>query len=178
MRAMLRKVEWLGVSLMAVLSIAACEEETQKPDTQKVEPTKPKAAQGQACQKNQDCDDGLGCSKQSKCETYKTIECRGREQTCKGEGRCTGSDGRCVAGSDEECRESKLCETDGRCTAKDGKCVAASAKDCATICEMQGRCTVEDGNCIAASREDCKESSACKTADRCVAKLGRCVSIK
>ena len=177
MRAMSRNPAWL-VMILAASFGTACEEEKPKQDPEAEQPRKPRAEQGQPCQSNEDCADGLGCSKDKKCETYKTIDCQSREQTCKGEGRCTGRDNRCVAGSNEDCQKSTKCKTDGECSEQDGRCVAATTQDCEKLCQVHGRCTVEDGNCVAASNDDCKESAACKTADRCVAKLGRCISNK
>jgi hypothetical protein len=180
MRTMSRTAEWLGITMSAMLVLVACEDPPQQTKTteQPAAPSKPRAAQGQACQSNQDCGDGLGCSPEKVCETFQTIECRSRNEVCKGEGRCTGSGSKCIAATDAECKAASICANDGRCTAKDGKCVAASSQDCADVCGKNGRCTIEDGNCIAATSKDCRDSLACKQADRCIAKLGRCISNK
>jgi hypothetical protein len=180
MRTMSRTAQWLGVTLSSVLVLLGCEDPPKQTTTaeQPAAPSKPRAAQGQACQSNQDCGDGLGCSPQKVCETFQTIECRSRNEVCKGEGRCTGSGSKCIAATDAECKAATVCVNDGRCTPKDGKCVAASSQDCADVCSKNGRCTIEDGNCIAATSKDCRDSAACKQADRCIAKLGRCISLK
>jgi hypothetical protein len=137
---------------------------------------KPGAAAGANCSANQDCGQGLGCAEDKTCQPFKTIECRGREDACKREGRCTGSDkGGCVASSDAECKKATVCEADGRCTAKDGKCVATGPESCKTFCPLDGRCSVVDDKCAAASHADCRQSETCKQQKRCIAKKGMCV---
>ena len=135
---------------------------------------KPRAKEGAACQSNEECDDMLGCAPDKTCQTYKTIECRARDQACKREGRCHGSDKGCIAGSDADCQRSELCADSGYCSAKDGKCVAAKDSDCRAVCASQGRCTIEAGECVPGSNEDCKQAEICKTQEKCVLRRGLC----
>jgi hypothetical protein len=165
------------VAALVALAAIGCEE-TKPPEAAadpEPPPQKPKTALGGKCASNEDCDDGLGCAKDSTCQTYKTIECRGREDACEREGRCSGSDRGCVATTAADCKQSKLCKNDGRCTPKDGSCVVASAEDCAALCKQDGRCTVEADKCVAASADDCKQSEVCKQYDRCHVKNGICI---
>lgn len=135
---------------------------------------KPRAKEGEACSTNEDCDDRLGCAPDKTCQSYKTIECRSRDQTCKREGRCKGTDQGCIAGSDEDCKKSERCEESGYCSAEQGKCVAAKESDCSSVCTKQGRCTIENGECIPGSNDDCKQSEICKTQQKCVLRRGLC----
>jgi len=41
---------------------------------------------------------------------------------CQTSGRCSASDGTCIATKDEHCKQSQLCRESGKCTARDGKC--------------------------------------------------------
>lgn len=139
---------------------------------------KPSVPLGGACSSNQDCGSGLGCAEDKTCQKFGTIDCRGREQACKGEGRCTGSDkGGCIAASDAECKAAKVCQDEGRCRVQDGKCAATSKDDCKEFCPSDGRCSVVDGKCAAASPEDCRKSEACKQQKKCVMKLGVCMKM-
>ena len=140
-------------------------------------PPKPKAPAGASCASNEDCGDGMGCSPDKTCQSYKTIECRSRDSSCKHEGRCTGSDRGCIASTNAECAAAEVCGQDGRCTAQDGKCAAVSAEDCKSLCQVQGRCSIQEGKCVAASAKDCKDSEACKMYKKCIAKKGACVKM-
>jgi hypothetical protein len=147
-------------------TIAAVESETLE--------KRPRAKEGEACQSNEECGDMLGCAPDKTCQTYKTIECRARDQACKREGRCKGSDSGCVAGSDEDCQRSELCADSGYCSAKDGKCVATKDADCKAVCASQGRCTIEAGECVPGTNDDCKQSEVCKAQGKCVLRRGLC----
>lgn len=161
-----------------LFALTGCEEKKQVPNVAAVEgetlEKRPRAKLGENCQVNEDCDDMLGCASDKTCQTYKTIECRNRDQTCKREGRCQGSDKGCIAGSDQDCQQSELCEDSGYCSAKDGKCVALKDADCKAVCATQGRCTIEAGECVPGSNDDCKQSEICKTQQRCVLRRGLC----
>lgn len=169
-------------TLMVLLSAtsmmsAGCEEEkptVNAAESEPEQPAKPKIQEGGACTANEECAERLGCAPDKKCRPFKTIECMGRVQACKKEGRCKGSDKGCVAGSNEDCKVAEVCKEEGRCTAKEGKCTVGSDADCATLCKEQGRCTVEDGKCIAGSNADCKESLECSGHGKCIAKNGLC----
>ena len=172
----LRALLWWGLFAFAV---SGCEDDKNAKaaiSAVETEPLdkKPRAKEGEACTKNEDCDDRLGCAPDKTCQSYKTIECRSRDQACKREGRCKGSDQGCVAGSDEDCKRSEQCEDSGYCSAQQGKCVAAKAADCSAVCSKQGRCTIEEGECVPGSNDDCKQSEICKTQQKCVLRRGLC----
>lgn len=167
---------WVGVGL--ILGLVACEEE-KKPQpgvTESATPQKPRAQKGEACKENGDCADLLGCAKDKTCQTYKTIECRGRDNACQIEGRCTGDGNRCIAGSEDDCKKSRFCEQDGRCSIQEGRCVAASAADCETVCKKFGRCTPEEGKCAATSAEECRAADICQGAKTCRVSNGSCLA--
>ena len=173
-------IVFLGVVALPLLSTAAACDTKSKSATpvasvEAPPPPKPGAPLGASCSANEDCAKGTGCADDKTCQSFKTIECRGRELTCKAEGRCTGSDkGGCVAASSAECKKARVCEEEGRCNAQDGKCVA-TASDCKSFCPLDGRCSVVDGKCAAASHADCRQSETCKQQKRCIAKRGVCV---
>lgn len=89
------------------------------------------------------------------CAARKDADCRRAHWACRLEGRCAARDGRCVATSDADCRDSYRCERDGWCTAEDGRCVAGRDADCAdsVACEVLGRCVEVDGACTQPRRE-------------------------
>ena len=181
----MRDMRWAShhrsLSLFVLLSAAlACESKskTAAPPQASVEAPKPAkqgAPLGGTCSANEECAAGLGCADDKSCQSFKTIDCRGRELTCKAEGRCTGSDKGCIAASSAECQKARVCQEEGRCNAQDGKCVATSAADCKGFCQLDGRCSVVDGKCAAASHADCRQSETCKQQKRCIAKRGVCV---
>ena len=72
---------------------------------------------------------------------------------CRSIGYCTPKDGKCVAATDEDCRESEICKTDGMCAAKDGACIAGKDEDCKPTrgCKTAGRCYAKDGACVHAA---------------------------
>ena len=104
---------------------------------------------------------------------------------CAQWGYCRAVDGRCVAGSDEDCWQSRHCLQYGKCAARDGTCrhTAATDADCwtavgteeAETCVEWGFCTARDGVCVAASDADCGQSDQCHDIGKCVADgLGSC----
>ena len=157
-----------------MLVAAGCDNKKGEGDTSASAEAKPKVPLGGTCQANPDCVSGHGCADDKTCQTYKTIECRGRGDTCKREGLCTGDGKRCVAASDADCKAAKICEKEARCTAKNGSCVIGSAEDCKPLCARLGRCTFQDNRCLADSDDDCKESEACKKYKKCKARAGTC----
>ena len=134
------RVHTVTVVLMALsFAVSGCEEKkktTVSPaETEPAEAAKPKIPEGQPCTKNEECAELLGCGPDKTCQTFKTIECLGRETACKKEGRCRGSDKGCIAGSNDDCKRAEACKEYGRCTAKDGKCTVGSDADCANLCK-------------------------------------------
>ena len=96
--------------------------------------------------------------------------------TCRTGGRCSFIDGRCVIGSDEDCRQSLPCFEFGRCAAKNpgtagATCVVGSTADCqqSDYCRDYGMCTLTpaSGSCRASSDEDCQQSVICVTDGYC-----------
>ena len=69
-------------------------------------------------------------------------------EDCARRGLCTEYAGRCMAGSDAECRAAEVCGI-GRCTAWGGRCILGSRDDCrfAAGCSS-GRCEVVHGACV------------------------------
>ncbi len=168
------RVCWVAVAWTS-LGLLGCDEQKPKQEPVVEAPPRPTVGEGGACKSSEDCGKGLACAPDNTCQSPKTIDCRGRAQACKEDGRCYGRDNKCVPRSTEDCKKSTRCETDGHCTAKDDACVADSEQDCKALCDMYGRCTLKDGDCIAEKDSDCRKSSACQTAKRCNAYKGRCV---
>jgi hypothetical protein len=165
-------------SLSFLLVSTGCDNKKASGDTSGSAEAKPKVALGGACKANQDCVSGHGCADDKTCQTYKTIECRGRGDTCKREGLCTGEGKRCMAADDADCKGSKVCAQEARCTAKIGSCVIGSAEDCKALCTQFGRCTFKDNKCVAGSDDDCKASEACTKYGKCTASAGNCFKDK
>ncbi|MBW2453293.1 MAG: hypothetical protein JRI68_02230 [Deltaproteobacteria bacterium] len=167
-------------SLAAMLVVfSGCDDKKGAGDTASSAAAKPKAPLDGKCQKNEDCVSGHGCADNKTCQTYKTIECRGRGDACKREGMCTGDGKRCVAGTDADCKASKICDKEARCTAKNGLCIIGGAEDCKPLCAKFGRCTFLDNKCVADKDDDCAESEACKKYSKCKAsKAGDCYDDK
>ena len=68
---------------------------------------------------------------------------------CGADGLCTAIDGKCVAGSNTDCKQSGDCKGEGKCTAKDGKCIATDTSCKQTSrCKRDGKCTAKDGVCV------------------------------
>lgn len=101
-----------------------------------------------------------------------------RSRLCQLEGLCSWTDdGRCVAGSDDDCRPSDAC-LGGRCTAKEERCVADSDADCrgSWACKGWGRCDHDgDESCVAESAADCRASTRCQREGECTLRGGACV---
>jgi hypothetical protein len=172
-------IKQLGILLaISAIALSACskKEKAAAREAASVEPTQGTATEGEVCIKSSDCVQGLSCAKDETCQTPKTIECMGRQLACQVEGRCKGKDGRCVADSEETCKQAEICRNDGRCTPKDGKCQAVSKEDCAEVCKEHGRCAPEEGKCVALTTDDCKQSRACEVYDRCKLVDGRCTA--
>ncbi len=101
-----------------------------------------------------------------------------RSRLCQLEGLCSGTgDGRCIAGSSDDCRPSDAC-LGGRCTAKDERCVAGSDADCqgSWACKGWGRCHYDGtDSCVASSATDCQASTRCPREGECTLRGGACV---
>jgi hypothetical protein len=121
-----------------------------------------------------DCARSMFCKQAGQCKVHKDRcviaaasddDCRrdhganGRNP-CKLSGYCTARDGVCLAGSDEDCRQSMACSQSATCTAKDGECVLASAKDCeqSVLCKHGQLCLFKlvegQGVCYSDKDED------------------------
>jgi hypothetical protein len=174
-----RIIHWGSVALVALAAVAGCDDGKAgqgQPSATATEAAKARGPAGSPCQTNEDCENGLGCSDDKKCLSYKTIECRGRGDACKSDGLCTGENNICVAGTNADCQGAQVCAKYGQCSAKDGKCVAASAEDCKQRCKEVGLCAAEDGKCVAKSADDCKQSEACTKYKKCTFKSGGCTT--
>ena len=174
MRAMMRW-NWVLVAMVCVpvLALSGCEDKKKKLQPAEEPVKKKKAKEGEACRGQEDCEFGTSCADDKTCQTPKTIDCRGREQTCKIEGRCYGKNNRCVA-TDADCKKCDWCKKRGRCSARDGRCVAATDADCQGVCAKFGRCVAKDDGCIAVDDEACEASEWCQGYRFCKAEEGRC----
>jgi len=107
------------------------------------------------------------CKKSDGATCYAAEEC-GDDLACLGNGGLN----RC-----ESCADNALCSDEGRCSASEGRCVATSDADCkkAYICTGKGACTAADGACTVGSDADCKQSEACANEGYCHAKGNNCV---
>ena len=115
-----------------------------------------------------------------KCIAATNVDCR-RSRECEGT-HCIAKNGECVdLGSTNECQTSNECYHEGRCTWSNGTCIAASRDDCAqahfnreeTLCEKYGKCTPQGGVCVSTS-EDCLKSTYCKQFAGCTPMGGTC----
>ena len=86
---------------------------------------------------------------------------------CKENGLCTNGGGKCIAGSNEDCRPSDLCTQEGQCTARSDRCVGTE-EDCrkSKMCSVAGYCTSIMDKCVAGSDADCQQSEGCKNGHR------------
>jgi len=111
---------------------------------------------------------------QTALELTATAACQ-RDVACQVEGRCTASDGSCIAGSDEQCAESYGCGQHGLCAVENGTCVADSDANCAASgdCTTVGTCRYADGKCVA-TNETCSASETCPRSGHCSAVEGVC----
>src|SRR5688500_14266878 len=70
---------------------------------------------------------------------------------CKRDGKCTANEkGRCVVGSDQDCKSSEACKLHGLCGVKESACVAATDADCKTAedCKKLGACSAYQDKCV------------------------------
>jgi hypothetical protein len=97
---------------------------------------------------------------------------------CKDHGACTIQHGRCVVGSDADCRGSRACSDRGQCAYLApfgmGHCHVPSAAACrqATACRDDGRCTLfrddtGQGVCRVHTPADCRGSRGCRERGAC-----------
>jgi len=131
-----------------------------------------KATEGAACAKNEDCASGLTCH-DYKCATIEQMKrlreerarrradrqhcsaqyMRGfpnvRENTCLDNGWCSRApNGECVAGRDEDCKESRKCSQTGKCRLVNARtyltCGSGTTADCvgSTECSIKGKCAL------------------------------------
>ncbi len=119
------------------------------------------------------------------------------ERACRAQGACTERDGRCVATSQESCRNSSDCHRQGRCSLDEAaeRCVAADDRDCEGAfdcvhngwcrvapgsdrctgygplceeqCQLRGWCEFVEGICTVTEEKHCEESIACVVSGRC-----------
>jgi hypothetical protein len=104
--------------------------------------------------------------------------------SCKINGKCGyyAKAKRCVARSQEDCRESRTCRVNGLCTMRGGACAGGSDEDCrkSERCKNEGLCVVRTStgikatNCYAKTDADCEASERCKNEQRCKAVDGFC----
>ena len=83
---------------------------------------------------------------------------------------CTGTEKRCVAGSDSDCSQAKVCKKSGGCSASAaGTCAPGSDGDCkrSTGCSESGNCALSGAACAPSSNTHCKDSTGCSDHGRC-----------
>jgi hypothetical protein len=117
------------------------------------------------------CKESLGCKDHGAC-TLLDERCKkscAEDPDCTWRGQCTQKGGRCVAGSDAECRATPDCGEYGRCSAVDGLCVAGSDEGCreSYFCGAIGACTARHGECVRVSDDDCRRSVRCASKGEC-----------
>lgn len=106
-------------------------------------------SEGATCYSPDECAEGLACLGDgglSRCESC------AEHPSCGDEGRCSASEGRCVAASDEDCKNGYVCTGKGGCTAKDGVCTVGGDADCkqSKACADEGFCQAKGNNCVKA----------------------------
>ena len=129
-----------------------------------------KTGEDERCERQEECQHGLvcigpawnhRCLKQRHADAFCRLYRGGildHREACLRFGMCTAKDGKCVAASDEDCKNSATRwmtegrKTLGACTAKDGECVAGKDEDClpTPACQDKGlrHCTAKDGKCV------------------------------
>jgi len=129
---------WWVAPLFAVQLLASCKKD-----------------EGDPCFAKSDCAQGLVCSGEalSRCQKCADLE------VCLVGGECTAKDGRCVATSDEECKQSSDCKEKGPCTAQNGVCVVGSDADCkqSDACAKDKYCVAKGDNCVVGDKTAAKD---------------------
>jgi hypothetical protein len=137
------------------------------------------------------------------CKAHTDADCR-RSSECVTSGKCTASNGECIATKDEDCRRTKYCRSLGQCSVVDGACHAKTDADCVKsdfcpsigfcsaiggvcargpegcrqmdACRDRGECTARGNDCVATTDDECKASESCAVFGSCKAKGDHCVS--
>ena len=125
-----------------------------------------------------DCKESLGCKERGECRLIDG-SCKkscAEHPDCALEGRCTEASGRCIAGSNIECKTSAGCAKFGRCSSLEGRCEVGGNEDCAQsfYCRENGRCTARGHECALTADADCQRTTACAADGRCAFKDGNC----
>jgi len=94
------------------------------------------------------------------CEALSDEDCR---IPCLREGRCSAEEGRCVARSEADCRQSLVCGYHGECARQGDRCVVGDAEDCRVSegCRQDGSCSLKGSRCAPMSDADCRSSVRC-----------------
>lgn len=102
---------------------------------------------GATCYSAEECAEGLACLGDGGLNRCESCEAHA---LCGDEGRCSASEGRCVAASDDDCKRGYICKGKGGCTAKDGVCTVGGDADCkqSEACVNDGFCHAKGNNCV------------------------------
>jgi hypothetical protein len=128
-----------------------------------------------AASKSDGCPIGFIRAKAGNC--VENLECLTQEKCIK-TGKCTYTQGTCVATTNKDCSKSENCPQLGECVLElnregtMGLCVA-SAAGClhSEVCYKYGKCTPgPQGFCIVTSDKECAQSQICKNEGRCKVK--------
>jgi hypothetical protein len=123
-----------------------------------------KKSEGATCYEPSDCAEGLAC----KGDDVRRCESCADSDICKSDGRCSASEGKCTAASDEDCKKAFICTGKGACTASKGACTVGGDADCkqSEACAKDGFCKAKGNNCIKdAKAEPKKEEEKPKEAE-------------
>lgn len=130
-----------------------------------------------------DCSTSTDCLNKGRCALLdgKCVACnQGKE--CAEKGLCSQNPIRnsvqaCIAGTNAECKTSRVCRIEGKCTALRGVCVANTNPECqnseeckllgnCTACTLGSQCTQRVFYCVAGPT-DCPQSDACQSKGHC-----------
>lgn len=108
----------------------------------------------------------LGCEVDSASQ-----DCKG-QITCAQKGLCGWDESlnRCVAKSEDDCRNSRFCLSLGECSLQNGRCIATLESDCrnSSECKVSKRCIPSGGECVEINPGYCRiNNSRCKSHGEC-----------
>ncbi len=130
-----------------------------------------------------DCSTSTDCTEKGRCALLngQCVPCN-QGADCAEKGLCSqnplnNSVQACIAGTNAECKTSRVCRLEGKCSALRGVCVANTNPECqnseeckllgyCTACTLDSQCTARVFFCVAGT-SDCPQSQACQSKGEC-----------
>lgn len=129
----------------------------------------------ESCLRNDECKQKGLCAVNARGECYANDDsiCK-QSRFCRYVGECTLSEeeGRCIAKTLDDCRNSTACKDSKRCVPSGGECIQINPGFCrisSARCSTHGECSLDSirNVCIARTDNDCASSQACTMLGRC-----------